>query len=133
MNKRIKRKLQRRREFSDEVRRKVVREFRQGNHTVKELAALYHVSEQSIYRWIHKFSATDEPTITVVEMADSTDKKLKDLQQKIADLERTLGQKQIKLDFYEKMMDLAEEEYDLDLKKNSFTKPSRGSGKTDRS
>ncbi|NGP87723.1 IS3 family transposase [Fodinibius halophilus] len=117
MNKRIKRKLQRRRQFSDEVRRNVVREFREGKYTVKELAKLYHVSAQSIYRWIHKFSSTDKPTITVVEMADSTDKKLKDLHQKIADLQRALGQKQIKLDFYEKMMDLAEEEYGLDLKK----------------
>ncbi|MDZ7681407.1 MAG: transposase [Fodinibius sp.] len=130
MNKRIKRKLQRRRQFSDEIRRNVVQEFRQGKYTVKELSELYHVSHQSIYKWIHKFSSTDEPTVTVVEMADSTDKKLKDLQQKIADLERALGQKQIKLDFYEKMMDLAEEEYDLDLKKNSSTRPSSGSGKT---
>lgn len=130
MNKRIKQKLQRRREFSDEIRRKVVREFRDGKYTVKELADLYHTSEQTIYRWIHKFSSTDEPTITVVEMADSTDNKLKDLQQRIAELERALGQKQIKLDFYEKMMDLAKEEYDLDLKKNSFTKPSSGSEKT---
>lgn len=133
MNKRIKRKLQRRREFSDEVRRKVVREFREGKHTVKELSELYHVTQQTIYRWIHKFSPTDEPTITVVEMADSTDKKLKDLQEKIADLEQALGQKQIKLDFYEKMMELAEEEYGLDLKKNSSTKPSSGSGKTGKS
>lgn len=132
MDKRIKRKLQRRREFSDEVRRKVVGEFRAGKYTVKELAELYHVSEQSIYRWIHKFSSTDEPNVTVVEMADSSDQKLKDLQQKIADLERALGQKQIKLDFYEKMMDLAKEEYDLDLKKNSFTQQSSGSGKTDK-
>lgn len=117
MNKRIKRKLQHRRHFSDEIRRKVVGGFREGKHTVKELSDLYHVSYQSIYRWIHKFSPTDEPTITVVEMADSSDKKLKDLQQKIADLEQALGQKQIKLDFYEKMIELAEEEYGLDLKK----------------
>lgn len=130
MNKRIKRKLQRRRHFSDEIRRKVVRQFREGKHTVKELSDLYHVSHQSIYRWIHKFSPTDEPTITVVEMADSSDTKLKDLQQQIAELQRALGQKQIKLDFYEKMMDLAEEEYGLDLKKNSSMKPSGGSGKT---
>lgn len=99
MKKRIKRKLQRRREFSDEIRRKVVGEFREGKHTVKELAKLYHTSEQTIYRWIHKFSPTDKPTVPVVEMADSTDKKRKDLHQKIADLQRALGQKQIKIDF----------------------------------
>lgn len=132
MNKRIKRTLQRRRHFSDEIRRKVVRECREGKHTVGELSDLYHVSHQSIYRWIHKFFSTGDPTITIVEMADSSDKKLNDLQQQIADLERALGQKQIKLDFYEKMMDPAEEEYGLDLKKNSSTKPSDGSGKTEK-
>jgi len=65
-------------------------------------------------------------------MSDSADHKVKDLQQKVADLERALGQKQIKVDFYEKMLELAEEQYDLDLKKNSFSKLSSGSGKTER-
>jgi hypothetical protein len=63
-------------------------------------------------------------------MADSSDKKLKELQQQIIDLQAALGRKQIQVDFYEKMMDLAKEEYDLDLKKNSSTRLSSGSGKT---
>jgi len=48
-------------------------------------------------------------------MSESADQKVNDLKQKIADLERALGPKQIKVDFYEKMLELAEEEYDLDL------------------
>lgn len=63
-------------------------------------------------------------------MSKSTDQKLKDLHQTIAELERALGQKQIKVDFLEKMIALAEAEYDLDLKKSSFTKPLNGSGGT---
>ena len=124
------RKLALRREFSVEIRRKAVRDFRSGKHTVKELADLYHCSEQSIYRWIYTFSPADSPKVNLVEMSESSDKKVKDLQRKVAELEQAIGQKQIKLDFYEKMIELAEKEYDLDIKKNSSTKPSTGSGKT---
>lgn len=124
------RKLNKRRQFSEQIRKKVVAEFRSGKYTVKELAALYHVSTTSIYRWIYKYSPADSPSINVVEMTESTDHKLKELQQKIADLERALGQKQIKVDFLEKMIELAKEEYDIDLKKNSSGRPSNGSEST---
>lgn len=111
------RKLNKRREFSEEIRRKAVTEFRSGKYTAKELADLYHCSEQTIYNWIYKYSPGDSPQVNVVEMSESTDQKVKDLHDKIAQLERALGQKQIKVDFYEKLVELAEEEYDLDLKK----------------
>lgn len=128
-----KRKLNKRRKFSDQIRRKAVEEFRAGKYTVKELADLYHCSTQTIYRWIWKFSPADSPSINVVEMSESTDQKLKDLQQRIAELERALGRKQIQVEFYEKMLELAKKEYNIDLKKNSFTRPSSGSGTTESS
>lgn len=118
-----KRKLRRQRTFSEQVRRKVVKEFRSGTFTVKDLSELYQVSKTSIYRWIYKYSPADQPKLTVVEMPESADQKLKELKNKIAKLERALGQKQIKVDFLEKMIELAEKEYDLDLKKSSSSKP----------
>ena len=125
-----KRKLYRRREFSEQIKRKVVKEFRAGRYTVKELADLYSCSQKSIYRWIYKYSPADTPSITVVEMNKSTDHKVKDLQEQIAQLERALGQKQIQIDFYEKMLELAKEEYDIDIKKNASIQPLTGSGST---
>jgi len=124
------RKLYRRREFSEQIKRKVVKEFRAGRYTVKELARLYSCSAKSIYRWIYKYSPADVPSITVVEMSKSTDHKVKDLQEQIAQLERALGQKQIQIDFYEKMLELAKEEYDIDIKKNASIRSSAGSGST---
>lgn len=124
------RKLNKRRKFSEQIRRKVVDEFRSGNYTVKELADLYHCSLTAIYKWIHKYSPADSPRIRVVEMSQSTDQKVKDLQAKIAELERMVGQKQIKVDFLEKMIELAEKEYDLDVKKSFSSKRSGGSGRT---
>jgi|AntRauTorcE11897_2_1112592.scaffolds.fasta_scaffold17185_1 transposase-like protein len=125
-----KRKLNKRREFSEQIRRKAVKEFRSGKYTAQELADLYHCTPQTIYRWIYKYSPGDSPHVNVVEMSESADQKVNDLKQKIADLERALGQKQIKVDFYEKMLELAEEEYDLDLKKSTSSRSSSGSGST---
>jgi len=124
------RKLRKNRQFSEQIKRKVVKDFRTGRYTVKELSDLYHCADVTIYRWIHKYSPGDSPSVNVVEMSKSTDQKVKDLQTKIADLERALGRKQIKVDFYEKMLELAEQEYDLDLKKSSSSKPSSASGRT---
>ena len=47
-------------------------------------------------------------------------------------MEQIVGQKQIKIDFLEKMIDLAKEELDIDIKKNSDTLQSGGFGKTNK-
>lgn len=125
------RKLRKNRQFSEQIRRKAVDEFRSGKFTAKELAELYHCGERTIYNWIYKYSPADSPKINVVEMPKSTDQKLKDLQNKIAELEQALGRKQIQLDFYEKMAELAKKEYNIDLKKNSSTGSSSGSRSTE--
>lgn len=128
-----KRNLNIRREFSQEIRKKAVRDFRSGTYTVKELADLYHCSQQTIYRWIYKLSPADSPKINVVDMSESSDVKVKQMQQRIAELERALGQKQLKIDFLEKMSEIADEKYGIDIKKNSSTKRSPGSEKTQKS
>lgn len=125
------RKLNKRRIFSKQIKRQAVADFRSGKYTAKELSELYHCSQQAIYKWIYTYSPGEAPQVNVIEMSESTDHKVKDLQQKIADLERALGQKQIKVDFYEKMLELAETEYDLDVKKSTSSRPSSGSGSTE--
>jgi hypothetical protein len=51
------------------------------------------------------------------------------LKQKVAELERIIGQKQLLIDFKDKMIDLAEETYGVEIKKNFSTQPSPASGK----
>ena len=54
--------------------------------------------------------------------------KIIELQKRVAELERIVGQKQIEIDFKDKMIDLAEEIYQVDIKKKFSTQPSNGSG-----
>jgi hypothetical protein len=69
----------------------------------------------------------------IVEMKQSSASKLKALQQRIEELERLVGQKQIKIEFLEEMITVAREEFNIDIKKKSSTPPSSGSAKTKRS
>ena len=62
----------------------------------------------------------------IVESQSDT-QKLLELKKQIADLERLLGQKQIQLEFKDKMIELAEEVYKIDIKKNFGTQHSSDS------
>jgi len=52
-------------------------------------------------------------------MKDSSSARLKELEQKLKDMERIVGQKQIQIDFLEKMIDIAKTELHIDIKKTT--------------
>lgn len=122
--------LQSRRVFSEEFKKNRVKEYERGKFTVKELGRLYGIQEAVIYRWIYKYSYYNKKSIKVVEMSESSTKKLKDLELRIKELEQIVGQKQLKIDYLEKMIELAGKELDIDIKKNSDTLQSGGFRKT---
>lgn len=61
---------------------------------------------------------------------DSQSEKLKQMQQRIAELEQAVGHKQMQIDYYEKFIDLASEEVGEDLKKKYDCAASSGSSRT---
>jgi transposase-like protein len=123
-------KLRKRRVFTDEFKQSLVKEFDTGQFSVNELCRLHGIANSAIYRWIYKFSTFNQKGYRIIEMKDSSKKKLKDLEQKIKNLEQIVGQKQIMIDYLEKMMEIAKDELDIDIKKNFNTSQSAGSGKT---
>lgn len=124
--------IQKHRFFSEEFKRSLVKEFESGKLSVMQLSRLHKISNQSIYKWIYKYSTTNEKGFRVVEKSQSSTHKMNDLEKKIADLERALGQKQIKIDYLEKMIELANDELNIDIKKNSNTSQSAGLESTKR-
>lgn len=116
-----------RRRFSDSFKREKVEEIDRGKVTVAELSREYEVSTTSIYKWIDKFSNREKKERLIMETESDT-RKLKAYKERIAELERLLGQKQIELEYKEKMIELAEELYDIDIKKNCTTQRSDSSG-----
>jgi flagellar biosynthesis chaperone FliJ len=55
-------------------------------------------------------------------MKESSLQKLRAYEIQIKELERIIGQKQIKIDYLEKIIELADNHYEIDLKKNLNTK-----------
>lgn len=122
--------IQSRRVFSEAFKKARVSEYEKGKFTVEELSKLFSISRSVVYRWIYQYSVYNRKSIKIVEMNESGTKKVKDLEQKIKELEQIIGQKQLKIDYLEKVIDLAKEELDIDLKKNSDTPQSGGSVNT---
>lgn len=122
--------ISKQRKFSEDFKKSIVNEFESGKFSVPQLERLHNLSNSLIYNWIYKYSVSNEKGQRIVEMKDSSTEKLKALEQKIKDLERTVGQKQIMIDYLEKMIDIANEELNIDIKKNSNTPQSNGSAPT---
>ena len=118
------------RKFSEEFKKSIVNDFESGKFSVLQLERLHKIHCQVIYRWIYKYSNFNEKGARIVEMKDSSTQKLKALEEKIKELERTVGQKQIMIDYLETMMEVAKEELNIDIKKNFNTPQSSGSGTT---
>lgn len=120
----------RRRIFTPEFKRQKVREIEQRLTTKSEVSRAYQVSYTTLNRWVQKYSSTYKKGVRLVVEMESETKKLITLQAKIAELERIVGQKQLAIDFQTKMIELAEQEYGIDIKKKFETKPSSTSGNT---
>lgn len=118
------------RHYSKEFKESLVKEFESGQLSVPQLGKLHNISSTIIYRWVYKFSTFNEKGFRVIEMKSSSLTKLKELEQKVKELERAVGQKQIKIDYLEKMIDIAKEELNIDIKKNFNTLQSIGSETT---
>lgn len=118
------------RKFTEDFKRQVVKEYESGTFSVRQLGRLYGLANQQIYNWIYKFSTFNEKGYRIVESKDSSANKLKEMEERIKELERSIGQKQIKIDFLEKMIDIAKTDLNIDIKKNYDTSQSAGSGKT---
>ena len=114
-------RIRRKRKFSEDFKLKIVTEYESGEFSVVEMTKIYDISYQTIYNWIYKYSKYNKQSIQVVEMKDSQAQKFKHMGARIKELERAVGQKQTNIDYLEKMIDLAKEHYDIDIKKNSNT------------
>jgi transposase-like protein len=121
----------RRRSFSEEFKRQKVVEIDRKQTRISEVCKQYEVSAASVSRWIKRYSVNYMKGVKTIVEAESDTRKIIELQAKIAELERTVGQKQLLIDFQDKMIELAEQSYGVDIKKKLQSKPSSGTGTTE--
>lgn len=119
------------RQFSKNFKIIKVREIESGAITVTQVKNQYQVTYATIYRWIHKFGSMAKKQERLIVETQSDTQELLALKKRVAELERIVGQKQILIDFKDKMIEIAEEQYGVDIKKKFSSIPSGTSGKTE--
>ena len=117
--------------FSEEFKKKKIGELEKGLVTMAEICREYSVSRAAVYKWVYKFSIMRKKSEKMVVETESDTAKLKLLKNYAAELEKLLGQKQFEIDFLNKQLEIASEQYGVDLKKKLSGEPSSGSGQTD--
>jgi transposase-like protein len=111
--------------YSIAFKQKVVSEIESGKlDSVYEAQRLYDIrGNRTIYDWVRKLGKNELiGKVVRVEMKDEKDK-IKALEQEKRQLEKALVQAHIKVVALESLIEVAEEHYGVDFKKNFTAKP----------
>lgn len=117
--------------FNEDFKKKKVREIEKNLTTVAQISKEYSVSSVAVYKWIHKYSINMKKGVVQIIEAKSDTVKIQNMKDQIKELERIVGQKQIVIEFQQKMIELAENELGIEIKKKYGSKPLPGSGQTE--
>lgn len=117
------------------LRRQVVKEYLGGSKTLRELSAQYNIPNQTICDWIKSYEqdmgrGSEVGTFSV--MTNEEQKAYEALKKENEELRKKLEFAQMKGVAMETIIDLAKEEYGIDLRKNSGARQSAKSSKTTR-
>jgi transposase len=122
-----------RRIFSEEFKRKKVREIEQQLTTIAQVSRQYEVRENSVSKWMAKYGQNYMKGVRTIVESQSDTAKIAALKAQVAELQRIIGEKQVQLEFKDKIIELAEEVYGVDIKKKLELKPCCGAGNTEKS
>src|SRR5690554_6821255 len=111
------------RSFGEKFKKDIVKRIENNEYTVREVSKLYEVSTSSVYSWVYKHSILYQKGYRQVVEPMSSTKKVKELQTRIKELEQAVGQKQMKVDFLEKLIKITENDLGIDIKKKRVQNP----------
>ena len=110
-----------RRIFSTELKRRLVEEIEYKKLKVRDVVNLYRVSIASVYKWLNKYSTFNRKGVTMVVETDSKDTRIDKLLKHVAELEQTVGRKQLEIEYLNKVIDICSDELGYDVKKKNIT------------
>ena len=123
-------RLKQNRYFSAEFKKKRIQGLENHLVSISDICKTYQVSRTSVYKWLYKYSNMAKKQVKQVVEAKSDTRKIQLLEDRVRELERVIGQKQLVIDFQDKMIEIAERTYDVDIKKKLGTPRSSGTGST---
>jgi transposase len=112
--------------FSESFKREKVALIMQKKLTIKQCSALYGVTTTTVYKWLTKYSSDYGKGTKMVVQLDSEASRTLALQGRVAELERAVGQKQLEVDYLNRLLLLLSGELGYDVKKKYEPPPLNG-------
>lgn len=116
--------------FSESLKKQIVNQLVNKRITLNQVVVEHQVSRTSVYKWLYRYSPVHEQKCILVVQMKSEEQKNHELQQRVAELERIVGKKQLEIDFLNKLLEVGSKELGFDLKKSFSSPPSNGTGVT---
>ena len=114
--------------LSKAIKEEIVREFFLEGASKNMLARKYKSSFGAISRIVSKFEAENEKSTLLMKNKPSDDQteELKALRKEVFSLKKQLRDEQMRADFYETMVDVAEDTFNIEIRKKAGTGQSKG-------
>lgn len=112
------------RKFDATTRRKIVEELLSGTILISHLQKKYNIGGcGTIMRWVKEFQTEDQNLVSSV-VENAKEKANRSNEKSTRDLEAELKLAKLKITALETMIDIAEEQFKIEIRKKSGTKPS---------
>jgi len=112
--------------FSSALKKKLVEEIEFKRLTIRDVVNLYQVSSNSVYCWLRNYSTIHSTGTKMVVESDSKETRIDKLLERISELERAFGKKQLEVEYLNKVIEICSDELGYDVKKKSTTMQSSG-------
>jgi transposase-like protein len=103
--------------FDQDLKLDLVHKIEEGKLTVLETSRIYGISTTAVRKWMYKYSHLYKKQIRVIVEKKSISKKNQELATRIKELERAVGQKQMRVDYLEKLLEVASDRLGEDIEK----------------
>ncbi len=107
------------RHFAESLKVDLVKQIDRGELRVRDVSRIYQVSHTAVYKWLRKYSDLYKVKTRIVLEQKSLGKKNKELSEELKELERCLGRKQMRIDYLEKLLEIASSSLGDDFEKKS--------------
>ena len=131
-SKEVKKQRKKRKALSEDERIAIIREHFLEGTNFQELSKKYGVHSSTISITIRKFAASNDKSALLMKNKpiDSQAEELKALRAEVLELKKKLHDETMRADFYDTMIDVAEEMFNIEIRKKAGTGQSKGCTKT---
>ena len=119
-------------QLREETKMEIVHDYYLGALNKTHLAEKYGVGWETVHKIIRKFAAENDKSALLMgkHTTDSLSEENKALRKEVLELKKRLYDETMRADFYDTMIDVAEEMFGIEIRKKADTGQSKGCTKT---